>query len=134
MAHPIDAGRCARAAGHEMLDDAWSWCSAQPHLPAHIWQGYHAAKNRDRQAQNEARLAAMSQAEHAAWVAEADAAYWAEMADDVREPYDPREDKYEEMAREALEEEHWADEPDGSEHSAATVDRERESHDGHQDH
>lgn len=41
LAHPIDGGRCARPAGHHLLDGTWSWCSPEPHLPARIWQGYH---------------------------------------------------------------------------------------------
>ncbi|MET7436211.1 hypothetical protein ACWERY_10875 [Streptomyces sp. NPDC004082] len=43
------------------------------------------------------------------------------MADKAREPYDPREDKYQKMWWDALEEERWADEPDGYEHSGATA-------------
>ncbi|MFE2823397.1 hypothetical protein [Streptomyces sp. NPDC059271] len=119
LAHPLDGGRCAREAGHELLDGDRSWCSPKPNLPVHVWRGYYAAADEDLQAQREARLAAMSPAERAAWVAEAEAEYWAEIADDAREPYDPREDKYQEMGRDALGEERWADEPDGHEHSGA---------------
>lgn len=121
LAHPFDGGRCAREAGHQVLDGEWSWCSPTAHLPVHVWRGYHAAADEERQAQHEARLAAMSPAERAAWEAEADAAYRPEMADAAREPYDPREDKYQEMGWDALGEDGWADDTDGYEHSSAAA-------------
>ncbi|MET9759938.1 hypothetical protein ABZ016_12895 [Streptomyces sp. NPDC006372] len=112
LAHPIDGGRCARPADHHLLDGTWSWCSPEPHLPAHIWQGHHAAADEARRAQHEAWLASLTPAELADWEADQEAAYWADMADEAREPYDPHEDKYAEMALDELEEEGRADETD----------------------
>ncbi|GGJ59287.1 hypothetical protein [Streptomyces brasiliensis] len=108
----FDGGRCARPAGHHLLDGTWSWCSLEPHLPAHIWRGYHDAADEDRRAQHEAWLASLTPAERAAWEADQEAAYWANMADEAREPYDPHEDKYAAMVLDELDEERRADETD----------------------
>ncbi|MFF1717220.1 hypothetical protein [Streptomyces sp. NPDC058268] len=94
LAHPLDPGRCARPAGHQQLDGTWSWCSSDPHLPAHIWQGHHQARDEAARAKNEAWLATLTPAERAAYEAEMEDAHWAAMADEAREPYDPYEDKY----------------------------------------
>ncbi|MFI9587815.1 hypothetical protein ACIHCQ_39825 [Streptomyces sp. NPDC052236] len=114
LAHPIDGGRCARAAGHHQLDGTWSWCSPKHDLPAHIWQGYHHAADEARRAQHDAWLASLTPAERANWEAEQEAAYWADMADEAREPYDPYEEKHQELVLDALDEEYRDAETDGS--------------------
>ncbi|WP_329529560.1 hypothetical protein [Streptomyces sp. NBC_01462] len=105
-AHPLEGGRCARPAGHERLDGygTW-WCSPEPHMPAHVWQGYHDAADADRREQDAVWLASLTPAEREAWEAEQEAAYWADMADAAREPYDPDDDKYQELVLDALDEE-----------------------------
>lgn len=108
-AHPIEGGRCARLAGHERLDDYGSWsCSLEPHLPAHVWQGYYDAADEARRTQDAAWLASLSPAARADWEAEQEAAYWAEMADAAREPYYPDDDKYQELVLDALDQERQA--------------------------
>ncbi|GAA2767641.1 hypothetical protein GCM10010103_66830 [Streptomyces paradoxus] len=105
LAHPIDGGRCARTDGHHLLDGTWSWCSPEPNMPAHIWQGYHAAADEGRRAQHEAWLTSLTPAERSEWEAEQEAAYSADMADEAREPYDPAEEKYQELVLDALDDE-----------------------------
>ncbi|MBT1098378.1 hypothetical protein [Streptomyces sp. Tu102] len=118
LAHPIDGGWCARPAGHHLLDGTWSWCSPNPGLPAHIWQGYHDAADEAHRAQHDAWLASMSPSERADWGAAQEAAYWAEMADEAHEPYDPYDDKYQELVLDALDEErHSAEADDFSEYA-----------------
>lgn len=125
LAHPIDGGRCSRPAGHHLLDGTWSWCSTGPVLPAHIWQGYHDAADAARQAQHDAWLASLAPSERAEWEAEQEAAYWAEMADEAREPYDPHECKYQELVLDALDEERRdAETDDLDEHDDAEFDDE----------
>ncbi|WP_369228564.1 hypothetical protein AB5J52_48855 (plasmid) [Streptomyces sp. R39] len=116
LAHPIDGGRCARPAGHHLLDGTWSWCSPEPDLPAHIWQGYHQAADEARQAQHEAWLASLTPAERADWEAEQEAANWADMAAEAREPYDHYDDKYDELVLDALDDERRSDETDFDEY------------------
>ncbi|MFE6153633.1 hypothetical protein [Streptomyces sp. NPDC057889] len=112
LAHPLDGGRCARAHGHQLLDGTWGWCSPEPNLPAHIWQGYHDAADENRRAKHEAWLASLSPAERADWEAEDEAAYWADQAAEAREPYDPNEEKHQELLLDALDEDRWAAETD----------------------
>ncbi len=108
LAHPLGGGRCAREAGHRRLDGNWSWCSPEPHLPAHIWMGYQRAADDDYIAKENARRAALTPEERAA---EEEATYYADMADAGSE-YDPREDKYTELADELRDEEEESDEDD----------------------
>ncbi|RSN90117.1 hypothetical protein DMH26_28590 [Streptomyces sp. WAC 05379] len=112
LAHPIDGGRCARPAGHHLLDGTWSWCSPKSDLPAHIWQSYHDAADEAHRAQHDAWLASMSPSERAEWEAEQWAEYWADMAAEAREPYDPYDDKHHEFVLDALDEEIRDAEPD----------------------
>jgi hypothetical protein len=116
LAHPIDGGRCARPAGHHLLDGTWSWCSPEPGLAAHVWQGYHQAADEARQTQHEAWLASLTPAERADWDAEQQAAYWADMAAEAREPYDPYDDKHDELVLDALDDDRRADETDFDEY------------------
>ncbi len=58
-----------------------------------------------RGAQQEAWLASLSPAERSEWEAEQEAAYWADMADEAREPYDPAQEKYQELVLDALDDE-----------------------------
>ncbi|MFE5138502.1 hypothetical protein ACFRDV_12640 [Streptomyces fagopyri] len=113
-AHPNEGGRCARPADHEQLDgDGTWWCSPEPHLSAHVWQGYHDAADAARRAQDAAAwLASLTPAERDACEAEQEAAYWADTADAAREPYDPHDDKYQELVLDALDEERRYAEPD----------------------
>ncbi|MFJ4931568.1 hypothetical protein [Streptomyces sp. NPDC088736] len=129
-AHPFEAGRCARPAGHERLDGygTW-WCSPEPHLPAHVWQGYHDAADAARREQHAAWLASLTPAEREAWEAEQEASYWADMADAAREPYDPGEDKYQELVLDALDEERRCTEPDDLDADGFDASAEEESWD-----
>ncbi|MFM9812900.1 hypothetical protein ACKI16_30865 [Streptomyces scabiei] len=112
MAHPIDGGRCARAAGHRTLDGGWGWCSWGPNDAVNVWAGYYAAQDQARRDQEDARRAALTPQERADEDAESEAAYWAEMAEAAREPYDPYEDKYQELVWEAQDEARWEAEAD----------------------
>ncbi|MFJ8158427.1 hypothetical protein [Streptomyces sp. NPDC094468] len=103
MAHPLDGGRCARAAGHQNVD-GWSWCGWGPSDAVLIWAGYYEAQAQERREQEDARRATLTPQERADEDAEAEAAYWAEMAEAAREPYDPYEDKYQELVWEAQDE------------------------------
>ncbi|TLS45663.1 hypothetical protein FE633_12875 [Streptomyces montanus] len=112
MAHPIDGGRCARAAGHQSLDGGWGWCSWGPNDAVNVWAGYYDAQSQAQREQEDARRAALTPEERAAEDAESEAAYWADMADAAREPYDPYDDKYQEMVWEAQDEERGEAEAD----------------------
>lgn len=91
LAHPLDPGRCARPAGHH---GTWSWCASEPHLASHIWEAYHQARSDAERAQHEVWLASLTPEQRAEREAEAEDNYWAQMAADAAEPYDPYEDKY----------------------------------------
>ncbi|MFC9504345.1 hypothetical protein [Streptomyces sp. NPDC057002] len=71
----------------------------------HVWAGYCSTRSQAQREQGDARRAALAPEEQAAEDAESEAAYRADMADAAREPYDPYEGKYQEMAWEAQEEE-----------------------------
>ncbi|WP_221360908.1 hypothetical protein [Streptomyces beigongshangae] len=103
MAHPIDGGRCARAAGHYHVD-GWSGCSWGPNDAVLVWAGYYEAQAQARRDQEDARRAALTPQERADEDAESEAAYWEEMAEEAREPYDPYDDKYQELVWEAQDE------------------------------
>ncbi len=92
--HPLDGGRCARPAGHRNHDGSWGGCSLDPHHPIHIWEGYFEARTAAEHAQHEAWLASLTPKERADYEAENEAEYWAQMAAEAEEPYDPYEDKY----------------------------------------
>ncbi|MEU5476903.1 hypothetical protein [Streptomyces mirabilis] len=95
LAHPIDGGRCARPADHQRFDNTpWTSCGDDPHHPVHIWHGYFQARDDAERARHEKWLASLTPQERAAYEAEAEADYWAQMAADAAEPYDPRDDKY----------------------------------------
>ncbi|MEU9405739.1 hypothetical protein AB0E08_08535 [Streptomyces sp. NPDC048281] len=106
MAHPIDGGRCKRAAGHAMLDGGWGWgwCSWGHNDAIHVWAGYFRAQSAAQRAQEDARRAALTPEERAAEDAESEAAYWADMAEEAREPYDSYDDKYADLADELRDE------------------------------
>ncbi|WP_439681543.1 hypothetical protein [Embleya sp. MST-111070] len=91
LAHPIDGGRCARPAGHH---GSWSWCSSDPHLPSHIWKGYHSARDEADRARHQQWLDRLGPRERTEYEAEQEAEYWSQLADEMREPYDPYEDEY----------------------------------------
>lgn len=111
LAHPIDGGRCARAAGHHYVD-GWGWCSWGPNDAVHVWTGYYHAQEQARREQEDARRAELTPQERAAEDAKSEAAYWADMADAAREPHDPYEDKYQELVLDALDEEYGDAETD----------------------
>ncbi|MBI0311634.1 hypothetical protein JBF12_01000 [Streptomyces javensis] len=115
LVHPIDGGHCARPAGHRMHEWGWGGCSDDPHHPAHIWQGYFDARAAADRAQHEAWLASLTQEERAEYEAEEEAAYWADMADEAREPYDAQAEKSLEYALDAADEERWAAEAEAQE-------------------
>ncbi|WP_181800361.1 hypothetical protein [Streptomyces ipomoeae] len=119
MAHPIDGGRCARAAGHRNLDGDWGWCGWEPNAAVHVWAGYYNAQSQAQRATEEARRAALTPEERAAEDEEAEAAYWADMA---YEGYDPADDDYDrhlEFVLDAQDEERWAAEAEEDEYYAA---------------
>ncbi|MEU5900220.1 hypothetical protein [Streptomyces venezuelae] len=58
-------------------------------------------------------MAGLTPRERAEHEAEEEAAYWAQMADDAREPYDPDEERSFEYALDAADEERWDAERDG---------------------
>ncbi|MEW1552006.1 hypothetical protein [Streptomyces tsukubensis] len=107
LAHPIDGGRCARPAGHRDYDSGWGGCSLDAHYPSFIWQGYIEARDAASHAKHEAWLAALSPQERAEHDAEEEAAYWAQVADDARETYDPEAERDLEYALDAADEERW---------------------------
>ncbi|MDX3166012.1 hypothetical protein PV516_19680 [Streptomyces scabiei] len=116
LAHPIDGGRCAREAGHP---GHWSWCSPEPHLASHVWQGYVDARSAAEAAEHEAWLAGLSPAQRADWEAEQKAAYEADMA---YEGYDPADDNYGkdlEYVLDAQDEARWAAEAEEDGYDAA---------------
>ncbi|WP_434598268.1 hypothetical protein [Streptomyces sp. A5-4] len=117
IVHPLDGGRCTRPAGHRQYDGGWGWCSLEPHFPAPVWQGYCEARDTAEREKHEAWLASLSLKERAEHEAEEEAAYWAQMADDAREPYDPDEERSLEYALDAADEERWA-EADAQENEA----------------
>ncbi|MET9762629.1 hypothetical protein ABZ016_26865 [Streptomyces sp. NPDC006372] len=82
-----------------------SWWSPEPHLPAHIWQGYHDAADEAHRVQHEAWLASLTPAERSEWESEQEAAYWADVAYEAREPYYPADDKHQELVLDALDDE-----------------------------
>ncbi|MFI6341016.1 hypothetical protein [Streptomyces sp. NPDC050535] len=104
LAHPLDGGRCARAAGHKSFDGGWGWCGWGHNDAVHIKTGYNDAQAQAQRAEEDARRAALTAEERAAEDAESEAAYWADMAEEAREPYDPYEDKYQELVWEAQDE------------------------------
>ncbi|MGW3308208.1 hypothetical protein ACWDG9_16660 [Streptomyces sp. NPDC001073] len=104
MAHPIDGGRCARTAGHQMLDGGWGWCGWGPNAAVNVWHGYYHAEQQAQRDQEDARRAALSPQERADEDAESEAAYQAEMAYDAQEPYDPYDDKYADLTDELRDE------------------------------
>ncbi|KAB1978515.1 hypothetical protein [Streptomyces triticiradicis] len=107
LVHPLDGGSCARPAGRRLAEAGWGWCSLEPHFPAHVWQGYVEARDTAEHAKHEAWLAALSPTERAEYEAEQEAAYWAQMAEEAREPYDPDEERSLEYALDAAAEERW---------------------------
>ncbi|MEU1824176.1 hypothetical protein ABZ502_17335 [Streptomyces abikoensis] len=113
--HPIDGGSCARPAGHRHFERQWGWCSLDPHFPGHVWQGYCEARDAADHAKHEAWLAGLSPQERAEHEAEEEAGYWAQMADEAREPYDPEEERSLEYALDAADEARWAAEDDAQE-------------------
>jgi hypothetical protein len=110
MAHPIDGGRCARTAGHQNLDGGWGWCGWGPNVAVNVWDGYYEAERQAQRDQEDARRAALTPEERADEDAESEAAYWADMADEAREPYDSYDDKYAELADELRDETQEPDE------------------------
>ncbi|MFD5452194.1 hypothetical protein [Streptomyces sp. NPDC127100] len=104
FAHPIDGGRCAQVAGHP---GHWTWCGSEPHFAVHVWQGYVEARNAAEHAKHEAWLVSLTPKERTEYEAEQEAAHWAQMAEDAREPYDPDEERAIEFALDAADEERW---------------------------
>ncbi|MEV8335640.1 hypothetical protein [Streptomyces niveus] len=117
FAHPIDGGRCAQVDGHP---HHWTWCGPDPHFAAHVWQGYVEARDAAEHARHEAWLASLTPKERDEYEAENEAAYQQEMADAMREPYDPEEERSLEYAFDAADEARWAaeaeNETDGSQY------------------
>ncbi|MCX5601600.1 hypothetical protein OOK29_25960 [Streptomyces phaeochromogenes] len=104
LAHPVDGGRCARAAGHWKLDGG-GWCSWGPNDAVHVWAGYYNAESQAWRAQEDARRALLTPEDREAEDAEMEDDYHASMG---RDPYDPYDDKYELIAMELQDEEHSA--------------------------
>ncbi|MFF3731019.1 hypothetical protein ACFYXM_12015 [Streptomyces sp. NPDC002476] len=109
VAHPLDGGRCAQPAGHP---GHWTWCGDDPHFAVHVWQGYVEARDAAENAKHEAWLASLTPQQRAEYEAENEAAYYQEMADNAREPYDPEYERSIEHALDAADEERWAVEAD----------------------
>ncbi|MEV1040419.1 hypothetical protein AB0J01_27770 [Streptomyces sp. NPDC050204] len=105
FAHPLDGGRCAQPAGHP---GHWTWCGDDPHFAVHIWLGYAEARDAAEHAKHETWLASLTPQQRAEYDTENEAAYYQEMADNAREPYDPDEERSIEYALDAADEERWA--------------------------
>ncbi|MCT9094221.1 hypothetical protein N4G70_36080 [Streptomyces sp. ASQP_92] len=115
LAHPLDGGRCVRPADHLQHDGGWGYCSLEAHHPSHIWAGYFRAREAAERARHEAWLASLTPEQRAVHEAEEEAAYWAQMADDAAEPYDPEEERSLEYALDAADEARWAAEAEAQE-------------------
>jgi hypothetical protein len=86
MVHPLDGGRCARPHGHQYTDrSGWMACATDPSYPAHIWNGYIAARTEAERAQHDAWWSSLTPEQRE----EEEARYWDEMAADAAEPVDP---------------------------------------------
>ncbi|MFE3629356.1 hypothetical protein [Streptomyces goshikiensis] len=105
LAHIIDGGRCAQPAGHP---GQWTWCGPDPHVAVHVWQGFVEARDAAEHAKHEAWLASLTPEERAAHEAEQEDAYWAQMAEDAQEPYDPEAERNLEYTLDAADEARWA--------------------------